>query len=267
MPGIPSSILLANHIMFGVDPEKSFIPPAGGPPILPYAVCSPIGAGFLFTKLAKKTFCNNDIPAQQGTDIGFWIPHIGVLTNVLYPLVIFSKSKSVFGASTVLLESQPIAVACVIPAFNLNLNCGSPISSPTGCVIVSNTVLAGMTLGDFLAGIASMVFSMALDLVFKYVNDKIASKLMEKMFSRVLLAEGETFLVKLYTFLGSEFGEFYQKVAKEYIKKVVKTLETLGLKGLKPLFDPDKQAQKGGRAIGDSYFNDPSVPLFSGVPH
>jgi hypothetical protein len=96
---------------------------------------------------------------QRGTDIMNLIPHVPVGPGILLSPAetAFSGSKSHFGPASVQAGGKSIAVG-VLVIYNLNLNCGT-IPTPTGQVMCPNTVVAGMTLGDFLGG----VFAMAAD--------------------------------------------------------------------------------------------------------
>jgi hypothetical protein len=158
------ALLLTYHPMIGVDFHDTYPTPAG--PLIP---CGPHGVGaylrfgpwFMGTR-SKEVDCRFGHPMARGTDIKFGIPHIPWVTNfIVYPIMYTaaSGSQSHFGVSTVQTEVGPVAVA-VLKYVNLNLNCEGPATCPplpTGIVIAYNTVLAGMTMGDFIAGYVTMV--------------------------------------------------------------------------------------------------------------
>ena len=176
--------LMTIHPMFGVDLHDGIPPP--GPvtvPKIPH-----------FTVAKLKWALSTSLPTpkvqgpfgfslmQQGTDIGNFIPHIAA--NYLVPLLIAtSGSKSHWGASTVQVEKQPAAAALLV-AVNPNLNCAGAVCPPlpSGFVLAPNTVLVGLTLGDFLGGL----FAMAVDLGLQYALNRIfASGAATRFFNRL----------------------------------------------------------------------------------
>jgi hypothetical protein len=106
---------------------------------------------------------------QRGTDIQNFIPHLPLSPAcMLSPLITaFSGSKSHFGPASVLVEKKPVAVALIV-VVNPNLNCGD-IPLATGYVIAPNTVVTGLTLGDFLGGL----FAMFVDTAIQTLMNKI----------------------------------------------------------------------------------------------
>lgn len=182
---IPSTVLVHFHPMIGCDFE-TVMPPGSPSPLpapAPYGTMQILNGlmPFVKSKPTMRTICGFGLPLQQGTDIGFLIGHVGA-PNVLLPVIIlFSSSKSLFSASTVQFESNPVSTSSNI-VYNLNLNCGSPMSTPTGMVLAPNTVLAGMTLGDFIAGYARVAMQMAISF--------IAGKISQRFFAspRVAMA-------------------------------------------------------------------------------
>lgn len=158
------ALLLTYHPMIGIDFHDTYPVPLG--PMVPRG---PHGVGallrfppwFMGTR-SKEVDCRFGNPMARGTDIKLGIPHLPLVPNfVIYPIMysIASGSQSHFGVSTVQTEVGPVAVA-VLKYINFNLNCEGPASCPplpTGIVIAHNTVLAGMTMGDFIAGLVTMV--------------------------------------------------------------------------------------------------------------
>jgi len=157
-------VLITIHPMLGLDAhtELGIVPPAPAPvpfPFHPHFVGATL-RWLLRPALAETVQCMGFSSMQRGTDIQSGIPHVPVPLapfNLLWPvLTTFSGSKSHFGVATVLVESKPVAVAVTI-IINVNLNCGD-IPTPTGFVIAPNTVVAQMTLADWLGGVFSMLF-------------------------------------------------------------------------------------------------------------
>lgn len=99
---------------------------------------------------------------SRGFDIGWFIPHLPLpLPNniqLFWLWSIFSGSVGYFGVSSV--EAPEGAIAAASDFYtNVQLDCGGPVGSPptpTGLVFAPNTVIAGMTLGDVIAGLLTM---------------------------------------------------------------------------------------------------------------
>ena len=154
------NVLKPNHFMLGLDFHDCKVSPSQPLPIplVPHSVFAPLEGyvGASSVKKVKKTFAEYVPMLQRGTDIGPVIPHFCL--NILLPFIIAgSASKSFFGANTVKLEGTGVGVAVLHDA-NINLNCGGAIGppTPTGYVFAPCTVRAGMTYGDFIAGIVQM---------------------------------------------------------------------------------------------------------------
>jgi hypothetical protein len=162
-------VLLEFHPMAGVDFHFDLIPPA--PPVPPIPTpFEPHIVGALLNWVLPASYAPTVLAMyarvmQRGTDIMNGIPHIpsgpGVLLSPAETA--FSGSKSYFGPASVQAKGKPIAVAIMV-IINLNLNCGT-IPTPTGAVVAPNTVVAGMTLGDFLGAMMAMVFDCAVQTV------------------------------------------------------------------------------------------------------
>jgi len=161
MPG--HNVLRLYHQMVGQDWHDFWPPPLPSTPagVMPYVVFSPTlsGVTFFSAKFATTVDNQHSMTMQRTTDIGPLIPHVGV-PNLYAPVILLlSGSKSHFGTTQYLVEGKPAAVA-VAWVINLNLNCCGPLKRPplpSGIVITHNTVVAAFTIGDFLAGVCSMV--------------------------------------------------------------------------------------------------------------
>ncbi len=197
---ISCNILKFNDWTTGIDIESVvWFPP--GPPLLPYNTIAPLGYNSETDgKFSKDIVTLGMAPANKGTNIGANIIHIGNPLNVMLPMIVMgSSSKSLFGASTVKLNGSPACTAC-FGVTNLNLDCSSPVSLPTGIVISFTTVRAGMTIGDYLAGIASMAIQMVLD------------KMVEKLFSMFAKIPG---IEKMKNFLSKQYGKVAEYIARK----------------------------------------------------
>jgi hypothetical protein len=161
---MPFCVLIEVHPMMGVDFHFDLIPPAPAPVPTPF---EPHGTVAMMNWLLPPSMANTVLAMtmrvmQRGTDIQNGIPHIPMGPGVLLslPETAFSGSKSHFGPSSVQAGGKPVAVALLMVE-NLNLNCGT-IPTPTGIVEAPNTVVTGMTLGDFLGGLFAMIADCAL---------------------------------------------------------------------------------------------------------
>jgi hypothetical protein len=157
-------VLIEFHPMTGMDFHFDLIPPSPAPiptPFEPHMVGALLNWS-LPASMADKVLAMYGRVMQRGTDIQMGIPHIpcgpGIVMSPAETL--FSGSKSYFGPASVQGGGKPIAVALLV-LVNLNLNCGT-IPTPTGQVTAPNTVVAGMTLGDFLGGLFAMAFDCVL---------------------------------------------------------------------------------------------------------
>lgn len=121
-------------------------------------------------------------PLSKVFDIGMFIPHLGPNHPLLLVILLLtSSSQGHFGVSSVEIQVNagkgPVAVALAL-VVNPQLNCNDrmffPIPLPTGILITPNTVVAGLTLGDLLAGLLSMVITSAVTAVIGLALNKIA---------------------------------------------------------------------------------------------
>ena len=93
--------------------------------------------------------------------------------NIAYPTIWpFSARKPVFAASTVKMNGTSVACAQTLgfPPIPL-MSCGDPVSTPSSWSMINaaNTLQVGMTLGDFVAGIVTIVVSVATDYAFSLI--------------------------------------------------------------------------------------------------
>jgi hypothetical protein len=157
------NLLMQYHPMMGIDIHDALVPPSPKTIPMPHLVFACLKAGIwgvtpaTLDNLTVKCTPQDAEVMSRGTDIGPFIPHIA--PDLLAPLyTLTSASKSEFGAHSVKAPQGPVAVASS-QTFNLNLNCAGASTPPlpSGFVLAPNTVLAGMTPGDFVAGLVGMV--------------------------------------------------------------------------------------------------------------
>jgi hypothetical protein len=175
------NILRWFHPMVGVDWHVPVLPVGPLPTPGPYVVFQIMGNPVSLTKLYTTTvFADSTQQAMvKGTDIGLLTPHIGPFSVIIAIEILLAGSKSHFGPSAISVVDQTgaagnPAAACLVVA-NLNLNCGFPFPTPLGVVLTFNTSAVGMTLGDILGGLFSMVmdwcFQTLLNIIcFKYLG-------------------------------------------------------------------------------------------------
>jgi hypothetical protein len=169
------------HPMVGIDYHIPW--PPGSPTPLPapapyYTAQLLIG---LFPTIFSKPIPSHitdgyAITMEQGTDIGSLIPHIGVPSVILPLELAFSYSKSYFGASRYLAENKVMACALLV-SVNPNLNCGTPLPTPTGFVLALTTHIVEMSLADVLTGL----FRMALDAALQWALSKFGGALSSRL--------------------------------------------------------------------------------------
>lgn len=209
--------------MIGLDLHDAIMPPATAKvPSVPHLVFAELRGGSVvsapsFAATVKNTprvHVQFEDALQRSTDIGPLIPHEQY--NILMPfLLIGSKSKSPFGAGTVKVQGQSVAVA-LFETTSINLNCDDPVRLFTGVVTAPSTVRAGMTLGDVYAGMLESAFDTGLGVL----KSQLLSEYFMKGLSRIL---------------GKQFEELMKTPqAKEAIEKAIKAIYDKSTDKLKP---------------------------------
>ena len=160
------AVLKHLHPMIGVDFHDEISPPGVPVPSIPHLVagilCFPPW-GVVTGKCNSTVWTTTAMSLAQGTDMGFFIPHIPLPpapANILAPIItLASGSKSHFGAQNHKTPAGPLAFACLV-VVNLNLNCGGPTRPPlpSGFVLaVFQLTWQGVTWGDIIAGALHML--------------------------------------------------------------------------------------------------------------
>ncbi|MBW2458303.1 MAG: hypothetical protein JRI68_27620, partial [Deltaproteobacteria bacterium] len=165
------------HMSVHVPPP----PPATG--MYPHAECPVMLAhlpGVFSHKFTSNVFHQGHQIAKDGHDCGKGIPHLTSPPNsILLPYhTIFSKRKTVFGASTVLVNgAQTGLIDCTGGC--LMLMCADPLSLPVqwAPTNVSNTVYVGSTSGDICGGWAGIAVNALIEAIIFKVAKGLAHKL------------------------------------------------------------------------------------------
>lgn len=182
---ISCCILSQWHPMMSYEPEWVIIPPAPPFPAPFFAISVLNGIPYIGSAAVANTVASSfGNTLQMGTDIGKIIPHFGTPNLNLIIVIAFSKSKSVFGSSVVMAENKPVATACLVVA-NLNVNCAAPVSWPIAAVCAPNTAMAGMSLGDYLAGAVEIAVTCAIDAIMNRLGDRFTNGLASRMAGRI----------------------------------------------------------------------------------
>ncbi|HVY48256.1 MAG TPA: hypothetical protein VHB21_20355 [Minicystis sp.] len=116
--------------------------------------------------------------ALQGHDLGTLIPHIVTPNGWLAVTMLLSSRKMNFSASTVLMDGAPTGVSSFWAPTPMSY-CSVPFAIPftLPATNVTNTVNVGVTLGDMIAGLASIAINCAAGFIsgpFGFVGQQIA---------------------------------------------------------------------------------------------
>jgi hypothetical protein len=230
------NVLKHTHVMIGIPLLEwhDYLPPPGITPAKAGHICGGLLSvppwGILSGKKnntpGKTVETATSYGMSRGTDMGPLIPHYNVIPpappNLLLPVIIlFSGSKSHFGASTVLFEQGQAAFAVAVKV-NFNLNCAGPTMPPlpSGLVIAEpQTVEVGVTVGDMIAGFLHM----AVDLLIQFGLNRlfggkngVVGNWLERLGPRLL----PTVLRRVYMFpnvMGSALAPYIGSSAASYV--------------------------------------------------
>lgn len=171
------------HPMLGCDWHIPWVPgtPAPAPSAVPYFVMSVMSGTFVTSKMTATTFTDYfGLTMLSGTDIGPLLPHMGPPSVTMPFDLIGASSKSHFCVANILAENSPIVVSLLF-VVNPNLNCGTPIPTPTGAVLAITTHRVDMSWADILGGLATMAADFALQAALAWaggaIGDRIAGAL------------------------------------------------------------------------------------------
>jgi hypothetical protein len=210
-----------------------YMPPPPQPAVPPFVPCVetpvpvmwPPGFGMQQNKLTTTVIHKFQFLMLEGHDCGYMIPHVTIPANNLQiPLLIaFSSRKAMFSASTV--KANGTAMGCSqLLLFPLPMMpCWSPVSLPSAFPVLNviNNVTAGMTWGDFFAGIAAILIAIAADALGYWAKDVAKFPLFKSLFPSDLAG-------KLFGKLlgGSSVGALLVKTAAGVLTGAAKILLT-----------------------------------------
>ena len=152
------------HPMIGCDRHIPWPPgsPTPAPAPAPYLTFSDMQGTTITASMANDVLSNYwGYTMLKVTDIGPMIPHIGTPSNLLLIEIPLSASKSYWGSSRYVSKGKPVA-ASLLFVINPNLNCGTPLPTPSGIVLAITTHRVDMTWGDIFSGFLQMAFDFAL---------------------------------------------------------------------------------------------------------
>lgn len=195
-------VLMAPHNFFPVPPVPPVPPPMLGVPYNPFAsgaiefplVMLHLPGNALGKNKYSTTVTHKNLGIiQAGHDLGPLIGHVHVVpgfNNILSIVqMLFSSRKVMFSASTVKVQGQPAALAGLIgwPPTPMMI-CSDPMGLPIGEVPTRwlNTVEVGVTLADFLLGLAAVAASMIVDWIFKAKLGDLASPLGSQLLGKMM---------------------------------------------------------------------------------
>ncbi|HVY38061.1 MAG TPA: hypothetical protein VHM31_09000 [Polyangia bacterium] len=179
-----NNLLNSIQLVAGCDMHKQIPPPPpAGPLPAPHVVTAvmmmahPSG-----TKASTTVRAGWGFALGRQHDLSMGPYHFAA--NLLLPLVwLGAGNKAEFGSASVSIDvsgtATRLAVA-VIPGvgLNLQLDCSEPCALPTSiCVASLNTVYAGFSLADFIAGFVAMVVDIAITWVVGEIADVITGAL------------------------------------------------------------------------------------------
>jgi hypothetical protein len=178
------------HPMLGCDRHIPWPPgsPAPSPTPVPYfTISSMMGINVTASMAHDVLSAYLGTTMLKVTDIGPMIPHIGAPSNLLLLEIPLSSSKSYFGSSRYVSKGKPVAVALLF-VVNPNLNCGTPVPTPTGCVIAITTHRVDMSWGDIFAGLLQMCCDIAIMWAISKIGLRPGTKLYNSIAGRMVRA-------------------------------------------------------------------------------
>ncbi|MGA9574593.1 MAG: hypothetical protein WBS20_11675 [Lysobacterales bacterium] len=212
---------LIAHSYIGMGSHNALYPPLVVPAIAPHVSMDTllgltINAKYTTTVIGPFGFQF----IQQGNDSGFVVPHIAIPPpSVLVPVVIaFGGSKPMFAASTVKMQGKPVSAGMIPYNFvSINQACNDPCNYPSDMVICPNSVLVGLTLGDFLGGLISIAVDCAISAIANKIGGAVAEGIMSKIAARLAAPFLRAFTNQMTEAFGREMAETMTREAAQNI--------------------------------------------------
>lgn len=167
------------HPMIGMDWHVPWVPGtlAPAPSPVPYYVMSVMSGTMVTSKMTSTTFTEFfGLTMLSGTDIGPLLPHMGPPSLTLPLELIGASSKSHFTVANVQADGSPIVVGLLF-VMNPNLNCGTPLPTPTGAVLALTTHRVDMSWADILAGLATMAADFVLQAALAWAGGALGNRI------------------------------------------------------------------------------------------
>lgn len=198
-----SSIFLNTlGIMAGIDLHDYTIP-AGAP--LPHVVGTSLAFPICSESKRMGTVTADGYPMLQVGFEVYWVPHVPVEPSPsptagaeLASIIARSGSKTALAVGTVTAQGKPLSCT-VLYTHGLNVDCGSPLSLPSGLVLQCGSVRTQPTAGDFGAAAARWGYD--------YATGKLTSWFWKKLG---------------LDFCGDATGEAYWKALTKWIERMSK---------------------------------------------
>jgi len=162
------------------DPAMTAAPPPGVPkpntpnPSIEMIATQMWSAGYFLglNKFTTKVMHMSVPICVADHDQGILIPDLTIPPPNLWYAICwpFSSRKMTFQASTVQMEGQPTSCSQLVPIPLPMMTCGDPLSAPTAFPLINfvHNLTVGMTLGDFLMGLANIAISIVVDAFFEW---------------------------------------------------------------------------------------------------
>lgn len=216
---------LTVHSYIGYGTHMALYPPLVVPAIAPHVSMDTLLGLTLGAKWSKTVIGPFGFQfIGQGNDSGMVVPHIAIPPpSVLVPVVIgFGSSKPMFAASTVKIDVDGAGLAMsagMIPYNFVSINqaCNDPCNYPSDMVICPNSVLVGLTLGDFLGGLISIAVDCAISAIASKIGGAAASRIMSKIGGRIAAVFLRQFTGTMTEAFGREAAERMTREAAENI--------------------------------------------------
>ncbi|HXJ19460.1 MAG TPA: hypothetical protein VMT03_04435 [Polyangia bacterium] len=215
-------VLNSTHPVIGCDSHSQAPPPQ--PPLGPHIVVGGMGQADPTTSKASATVkAGAGYALGRQHDLGRGKYHFAA--NMLLPLVwAGAGNKAEFGCSSVRVggcgkDNEALSMAAALGwGLNLQLDCGEPCPAPTSiCIASFNTVFAGLTAADKVAGFQAMT----VDLVLTWAVGKIAGVLASALHGRAYEILGD-----VLSLLGPDarfVGALLDAAAAPTVRELMKT--------------------------------------------